>query len=443
MKKNRKYAVFCALFLTLCAVPAVGLVLFGPSAVGANEVLAAFPSLTRAGAVNWDFLSDLSRYVEDRFALRQEFITADAALTAAIFGESRTNSVIFGQDGWLYYADTLADYQGSDPMTERELWCAARNLALMQEYAAARGADFLFTSPPNKNTLYPQWMPVRYTRAETPGNWQRLMPYLEEMGVNYCDLTPVLLAADEPVYFKTDSHWDGCGSALAHDALVAALGGEAGLAGEAFTMSPHAGDLHEMLYPAGTQTEPGRILARPRSFQYVGNVRGPDDQMIHTTSAGTSGALLMFRDSFGNLLHQDLAESFSEATFSRAMPVRMDLLAGEGTVIFELVERNLRNLAEKPPVMEGNQREMPEICGEVEAALMIERGAHRDLPDLTVYTGTLDCAVLDVDSPICVVLDSGVYEASPTPEGFTLYAPPSETAEVLVRCGGAWLRCAG
>lgn len=442
MQKKWPYILFCALFLAICAVPVAGLALTGPSKAGANEVLAASPTLTRGGAVNWDYLSDLSGYLEDRFALRQQLITADAALTAAVLGESRTDAVVLGDDGWLYYADTLDDYRGASAMDERALYCAARNLSLMQEYAAAHGAAFLFTSPPNKNTLYPQWMPARYTRGDVAAsNWRRLMPYLDAQGVSYCDLSAVLAAEAAPVYYKTDSHWDGYGSALAHDALMAALGGKAALAKEDFTTEAHLGDLYQMLYPAGGEMEQGRVLARDRTFQYLGAVRGPDDQTIRTESGGGMGSLLMFRDSFGNLLHQDLAESFSRATFSRAMPVRMDLLAGEGTVIFELVERNLKNLAEKPPVMEGIRRKMPEVTGEVEATITIERAESRDVPDWTVYTGTLDCAQMDADSPVYAVLDGVVYEASPTPTGFTLYAPPAETVEVLICCGGSWMRC--
>lgn len=140
MKKPIKQ-IFCILLLLLCLLPLAVFVIAGPSASGANERLAAKPRLTAGGRLNFDVLSDMADYFDGHFGLRQELITANAAADAAIFRESATPEVLLGTDGWLYYADTLADYTGADPMTERQLWCAARNLALLQEYAQSQGAD--------------------------------------------------------------------------------------------------------------------------------------------------------------------------------------------------------------------------------------------------------------------------------------------------------------
>ena len=57
-----------------------------------------------------------------------------------------------------------------------------------------------------------------------------------------------------------------------------------------------------------------------------------------------SGALLAFRDSFGNALHADLAEAFQTAVFSRAMPYDLSLMqdARPNAVLVELVDFLLR-----------------------------------------------------------------------------------------------------
>ena len=142
MSKKIVSLLFTAVFLLLCLIPSAGLVLTGGAEAGANEVLAAKPVLTdRDGSFNPDVLADLGDYVGDRFSLRQECVTAWAKLNAALFGVSVTDSVVLGTDGWLYYEPTLADYLRSEPMTDRELWCAARTLFLLQEYAESRGAS--------------------------------------------------------------------------------------------------------------------------------------------------------------------------------------------------------------------------------------------------------------------------------------------------------------
>ena len=443
---KRFYAVFSVLFLVLCAVPMVGLLALGPAEPAANQVLAAAPALTEQnGGFNDAYLNDLSEYVDQRFGFRQELISLRAGLTAAVFRESATDSVVLGRDGWLFYSDTLADYQGTSPMSDRALWSAARTLALIQEQAAAGGADFLFVLAPNKNTLYPQYMPARYPASAAPSNWERLLPLLEDQGVDCVDLVPVLAAEPEPVYYRTDSHWTPYGSALAHDAILAALGAEGTLAAEEFTAGTHVGDLQEMLYPADPAPEASPTLARARTFTYVSAFRSPEDMTIRTESSGPLGSLLMFRDSFGNTLHADLAESFSRACFSRAMPVRLDLLDQEGadTLVLELVERNLSWLATRPPVMAAPRRETPEAAVQAEAvALTVQTSTQ--LEGLACYSGAL--AAVDTDSPVYLVLDGVCYEATPGGDGegaFTCYAPAAETAAVLYRLDGRWIQCPG
>lgn len=442
MRKNWFYAAFCALFLLLLLVPGALTLALGPSEAGANEQLARAPQITKAGALNLDVLSDACAYFDDHFAGRQQLITANAAVTAAVFRESASPEVILGCEGWLFYADTLADYEGSAPMTERQLYCAAHTLALMQEYAASQDCAFVFTAAPNKNTLYPEFMPAQYERSEAPSNLERLSAYLAREEVVYCDLLPVLTAQNEPVYYKTDSHWTPYGSALAHDALLRSLGRESTLSQQDFTPQPHLGDLYEMLLPAGNRTEPGPVLARARTFSYVGAVHGPDDMMIRTVCDGQQGSLLMFRDSFGNALHEDMAESFASACFSRAMPYDLTLLETEraDTLAIELVERNLAKLAAQPPVMPGPAREVDAPEKTVFARLQLTQRESK-LDGCVQYTGTLSCAAMDADSPVYLALDGVVYEACPTDGGFSLYAPGAQEIAVYVMADGELARC--
>ncbi len=452
MKKQMGSLLFCLLFLLICLTPLAAMVVLGPSQAGSNEVLVGAPKLReKDGGLNEDYLSDLAAYVRDRFGLRQELITANAKLTAAVFRESATEKVILGEDGWLYYAETLADYEGTAPMTDRQLWNAAHTLAMMQEYAASRGAELVFTVAPNKNTLYPAYMPERYSPLCGDSNLERLQAALKAEQVSYCDLLAVLSAETAPVYYRTDSHWDGYGSALAHDALLQTLGRSGTLAKENFLDAAHRGDLTEMLYPASAELEYGPALARERSFSYVGNVRGVDDMMIRTTSQTGVGSLVMFRDSFGNTLHADLAESFAAACFSRAMPYDLTLLEKEqaDVLILEIVERNILDLAEKAPLMEAPVRELTasewaSVQLAASATVRWESDSSR-LENCVKYTGVVDDPEMDLDSPIYLVLDGTAYEATPAGDGeyaFTMYGPAAETVEILFRCGGKWM-CRG
>lgn len=436
MKQNRLKQFLCLLFLLLCLTPLAVFLLAGPSSAGANERLAAKPRLYTGTSVNWDVLSDAADYFAGSFGLRQELITADAAVQAAVFHESATDDVLLGTDGWLYYADTLGDFTGSSAMEERQLWCAARNLALMQEYAASRGAQLLFVCAPNKNTIYPEFMPARYLRSTMESDLDRLLAALREEGVPFCDVRGALRDAGSLTYYRTDSHWNGYGSALAHDQILAALGRGEALADETFTMQPHRGDLFEMLYPASSRAEYGPALARARSFSYAGDFHAADDQRIRTTSGGF-GTLLMFRDSFGNALHADLAEDFGEALFSRAMPYDLSLMdeAQPDTLIVELVERNLSWLCTRPPLLPAPVRERTfDNAADRGTLAMVNTNAPCD--GLLCYTGTFSTLVPDADAPVYVLADGVCYEACQTEDGFQLLIPPCESLTVYTASGG-------
>ena len=289
MKKTLSL-IFTAVFLAVCLVPGLGLLFTGGSDAAANEILPAAPVLSADGTFNADVLSDTAAYVDGRFSLRLECITAWAKLNAALFRSSTAENVLIGSDGWLFYAPTLDDYTGDAPMTAREIYCAARTLYLLQEYAESRGGDFLFTAAPNKNTLYGEYMPAR-TRLGGVSNMDALYARLDEMGVSYLDLRDIFSQEAEPLYFKTDSHWNAKGAALAADALLAALGRQSDFYAAAVPAgNTHRGDLYEMLYPAGKMLE--EDFAYAPGFSFTANTDNPNRVTITTENAAGNGALL-------------------------------------------------------------------------------------------------------------------------------------------------------
>lgn len=413
MKKNLPYAAFAALILLLCLIPSLGMLLTPQGGeAGGNQALSRAPSLRDAEG-NWNpaYLSQMQDYLGDRFYLRQEMITAWSALNAKALGSSITEDVVLGTDGWLYFADTLPDYAGLDPMTEREIFSAARNLALVREYCEDQGAGFLFTVAPNKNSLYPANMPA-VPRNDLRSNAERLGEELERQGVPCLDLFALFRGQEETLYFKTDSHWNSKGAAFAADAINQALGRSSSYSEGPFTPEAvHRGDLYDMLYPAGSGLEEDPVYDGQLTIEYDAPIRSAENLTIMTHGGG-EGSLLMFRDSFGNNLYPYLADSFDAALFSRSMPCRLDLVSQREAdcVVLELVERNLRYLIQNVPVMPAPRTDIGGV-GVVGGDLsMFELTPADDLPGYRLVTGTLHVEV-DADSPVIVTADDGCYEA--------------------------------
>ena len=431
--------VFTIIFLVLCLIPGIGLVLTGGAEAAANEVLPSAPKLISDGEWNGDVLADTASYVNGRFSLRLECITAWAKINAALFHTSTAENVILGSDGWLYYTPTADDYTGAFPMSEREIYCAARTLYLLQEYTESRGGQFLFTSAPNKNTLYPEHMPD-LTRLGGKSNMDRLYTALDAMGVSYVDLRTVFADREETLYFRTDSHWNARGAALAADSLLEALGRESDFFSSTVSAGEtHKGDLYEMLYPAGRETEADFTYAP--GFTFTANTENADRVTITTESGSGNGTLLCYRDSFGRNLYPYLAESFSSAEFSRKNEYTASSLSDGGTLIIELVERNLRYLIDYDSLSPAPEREASLIETSVagSGSAILRETSSSD--GYTVISGTWDGVTTNDDSDVYVRSGGTLYEAVPRPDGFIVSLPDGSRIDNVYAAAGENLLC--
>lgn len=432
MKKILNWA-FTAIILLLALTLAVGTAVVGPAQAGANEQLSKEPVWTDPDG-NWnpDFLSDTAAWFSDHFFLRQELISTGNWLKANLLAASGADNVILGSDGWLYFGETLPDYTGIEPLSQRELFCIANNLALLAEYAESTGKDFLFTVAPNKNSLYPAHMPSCGAVAQTR-DVQRLFALLNEMQVPYADLYDAFGAEEEILYFAHDSHWNSKGAALAADVINAAYGVESNYFSDSFSGSAaHTGDLYEMLYPAFPDPETDLVYGGNLRFTYTGSATKPDSITLQTQGQGST-RLLAYRDSFGNLLYPYLADSYGSARFSRSTAYDLTLEADH--VLIELVERNLRYLITYLPVIASPARDIP-IPGEASGTARVRLENGKAPEGYILVRGTLETEP-DANSKVYVVCGGNTYEALLQKDNmFSAYVPEGAAPESVVYSAG-------
>ncbi len=426
MKKSL-YILFTALFFALCLVPSAGMLIAGPSEAAANEAPAPAPRVTNAdGTLNTDIFTQLRDYVGRGFFLRLEGITGWDAVCAGVFRTSGNDDVLLGREDWLFYGGAVNDITGAEQMSDREIWCAARGLYLMQEYAESMGADFLFTVPCGKYTIYPAQAPDYVTVAEG-SNRERLDAALAEQGVSRADLYPAFSAAaeaGESLYWKWDSHWNGKGAALGADVILAALGRESDYSSGPFEAGEaHTGDLYEMLYPRGRAREAAYDYGPGFSFLYTGDFRSSDDMTITTERPGAGGSLLLFRDSSGRNLYPYLADSFGAAYISRANSYPLYLIGelGADTVVIELAERTLSYLLKYPAAYPAPERGASVLAGAVSGDGELSAEQSGGPAGYWKLTGTLPAAA--ADSPVYLTAGETVYEAIPGEGTFTAWLP--------------------
>lgn len=409
MKKAK--LIFISIFIVLCLIPSVGMLIFGEAQPAANEVLAGRPSVTtRSGELNLSFLSDVSDYIADRFAFRQELATAWAGVNAKLLGTSVEEQVILGSDGWLYFSDTLPDYMGQG-MSDTELRYLANDLALMQEYIVSQGKHFIFTIAPNKNSIYSEHMPEYIENRHSESNAARVGAYLDAAGVNYLDLLNIL-GNEENLYYKTDTHWNSSGAALAADGLLNMLDRGGDYSTASFAVSEeHRGDLYEMLYPAGRATETATVYGGEFSYVCESDPNGGNAITIKTSCDGGSGGLMCWRDSFGIALYPYLAQSFVAATFSRSADYNLTLADSADTVIIELVERNLSNILSREPTFPAPVRELSATANVGTIAVDYDEAKSGVMSGYVRVSGELGADMLDPGGHVYIAAGDTAYEA--------------------------------
>ena len=357
-RKKIPAILFSAAFFLLCAFFSLGMLI--PGAADAADS-GAMPALVTDGKISSTWRDDFESWFSKHFAYRDILVDAFSSLKERVFSTGN-DQVLAGRDGFLFYADTVDDYTGANPMTEEELRAAADALLSLKNYAADHGADFLFVCAPNKNTIYPEKMPALIAGAPEgeDSNLTRLLPLLAERGVGYADLRPALLEAKEErlVYHRRDSHWNNEGARIAVNEILAAAGVSADLFDTPLTAVTRdfRGDLDSLLYPKLPRYDEEYILGLGDRFRYVTGGSGLMNLDITTEQVSDKvqgmGRVLVFRDSFGSALIPYFASMSGSARFHRALPYRIDLLEDPATgetvdtdlVIVEIAERNLRNL---------------------------------------------------------------------------------------------------
>lgn len=337
--------IYCALFLIPCAFFSLGMLI--PGAADAAEG-AEMPPLVENGTVNSDFGDAFEEYFAKSFAYRNRVVDFFSALKSEIFSEGN-EQVVVGRDNFLFFADTLDSFSGNNAMTDAEINAVADSLLNLYEYAASRGANFLFAPAPNKNSIYPEMMPSRYTMQTEGRELDRLFAALDTRSVPYIDLREKLIDAKDDllIYHKRDSHWNTEGARIAIGAIADKLGFATPDFGQygPTAVSDFSGDLDTLLYPEKKMYDDNTAYDLSELYIYTSAYSTPMDMQISTRGAG-SGKLLVFRDSFANAMIPFLASSFSEVRFERAIPYRIDLIDtfNADTVIIEIAERNLSEL---------------------------------------------------------------------------------------------------
>lgn len=226
LARYRRY--WGVLLLGTLAVPGV-MQAMQPVAISSDEearMLSSAPAWPRSAA-DWHALPRrLDRFLADHFGLRAELVRAHGRLRYAVHLPSDLR-VLIGRDNWLFLnGDGTIEQATGKRLQESEIAKFADRAAALRTRLAAKNIRLLVAIPPNSPTINRARLPA--WAAETPSvtEYDLMLRALTERGVAAVDLRPPLGAANatNPVYRRTDTHWNKLGALVGFNAVVTALG---------------------------------------------------------------------------------------------------------------------------------------------------------------------------------------------------------------------------
>lgn len=341
-------------FMIICLIPLfVMLAIPGIDTDYENRPLSRFPR-------NFDvsFPSGFQDFFSDNFGLRATYISTVSYITSKLFADSLNEKVIIGKNGWLFFDQTIDDYLGKDRLSDLEVKRLARILAVMSSYIRSLGIEFYFMPVPNKNSVYPEYMPKRYSdvRDPDPSLLIRLTKELSNEGIGMIELLTDYINRKEEglLYHKKDTHWNNKGAYIACTKILDLLDVPYIRIEETNydIRKDHFGDLQKMLTPAFRILDDQVYINQDNEYSYISNFRTFDDLAIITGAKGSDKTLLMHRDSFANALIPLLSGHFLESYYYRHFPYDYSLLLSHSpdAVIVQIAERSLKTLLESLPV---------------------------------------------------------------------------------------------
>lgn len=219
-----------AIFILLLWLPTMDLFFRWDRIAEVNEkrALAPFPVLSSGLSGVRSFIAGLEAYFNDHFGFRKRLIYWDQTWKRVWFGESPVSNVVIGQKGWLYYTDRLTamDLRTKTFFSPRDLDDWKSLLEGRRDWLARRGIPYIFVIAPDKQTIYPEYLPEWERTAGSMTKLNQFVVYMKTNStVEILDLRPALLRAKatQRTYQYTDSHWSEYGDFVACQEVVQAL----------------------------------------------------------------------------------------------------------------------------------------------------------------------------------------------------------------------------
>lgn len=361
LRKTREWLVII-LFLTLLILPWVG----QHAGLDTRWKLQENRPPAERPVFSWKW-SDISlyprrfeQYFNDAFGFRSLLTRCRSYMFYFWLHMSPSPNAIRGRDGRLFmgWREERESYQRLFPYQPEQIAQWAHYYDKIRSWLASRTCELVIMIPPNKSSLYPEYMPAMIKRAQAPSRADQLITALRKCGLTVIDPRESFAKAPvgAPLYYLRDTHWTPYGADIAWRDLLAVvypnLPSPPPLPWERSTTKTYTADLVILSGLTGFLWEP-QILTRqtePPSLRRIPPLPEQPDcsgrRIVYETDAPDQKRAVMFHDSFAMSSFDDLlVANFSTLVMAWTYAFDPDIVRRHNpdVVIIEILERTLQN----------------------------------------------------------------------------------------------------
>jgi hypothetical protein len=303
----------------------------------------------------------------------EEFIGKDSLISVVnnfryfVLKDRAFPQFITNGDGWFVYAESLAmdDFQNVMPLSSKDYKQIGTRLSLLCNFLTQNGIEFVFIVPPNKNTIYPEYVPSEISRMDSKSQLDRIAGKWQETdSCKMLDLRKPLAEAKftSQVFYATDIHWNQNGILVGQRALLQVLSDK--------IPDQSSGKIDH--YSSVTQEYSGDMLSKTFSLIHAPEIAtfySPIKQTSYWRQTIDSNGVyswvsynndsslptvVAFHDSFMIFWVPFLSEIFREGHYYSTLDINPNIIIGEHPDIF-LLEVNERGLAQLLNLPDENQ----------------------------------------------------------------------------------------
>ncbi len=187
---------------------------------------ATFPAFPFSAREWRAFPGKIDSYFRDHFGMRKQFIHIHALLAHRLL-QAGNSLVEIGNDDWFFLrSDNMLQQSAGLVVREQRVIETAKTIAEVRDLLAGKGIRFIFASPPNSATVYPDMLPEWARNSGIRTEYDLMLDALVRRGVEVVDLRPPLRTAraEGAIYYQHDTHWSARGAIVGFNSVAAAIG---------------------------------------------------------------------------------------------------------------------------------------------------------------------------------------------------------------------------